>query len=340
MNFWKIQSDSPLLAIAPMADVTDAAFRQIIARYGKPDVLWTEFVSADGLCSAGRERLSVGLRYTEGERPIVAQLFGKNPETMREAAKLCTELGFDAIDLNMGCPEKNLCRSGSCSALIKTPELALSIIQAAKEGAGGLPVSVKTRLGYNQNCVEEWVQTLVKAEPAAIIMHGRTRKQMSKVPADWDAIALGAPIAHAAGIPYLGNGDVIDRVDALAKATKYGLDGVMIGRAVMGNPWLLSTALVWQQLTLGERTDVMLEHAFLYEELFGGVKPFLAMRRHFKAYIGGYRDIKQLRLDLMQVETASAAKAVVEAFYVRDPEARDSMLVDLPYAEERFFGDL
>ncbi|MDP2630271.1 MAG: tRNA-dihydrouridine synthase, partial [Candidatus Uhrbacteria bacterium] len=149
MNFWK-KLKKPIMCLAPMADVTDAAFRRIIAKYGKPDVMWTEFVSVDGLCSVGREKLLPDLWYTDAERPIVAQLFGCNPENFYKAALLIQELGFDGIDINMGCPIKKIEKQGAGSALIKDPQLAAKIIQETKRGAGKLPVSVKTRLGHNK----------------------------------------------------------------------------------------------------------------------------------------------------------------------------------------------
>src|SRR3990167_3175849 len=148
-NFWT-KLKRPIMALAPMADVTDCAFRQIIAKYGKPDVFFTEFVSVDGLCSPGREKLLIDLKYGENERPIVAQIFGSKPENFEKVARMLVEMGFDGIDINMGCPVKKILNQQSCSALIKTPELAKEIIIATKRGAPGLPVSVKTRIGFSR----------------------------------------------------------------------------------------------------------------------------------------------------------------------------------------------
>ena len=166
-----------------MANVTDAAFRRIIAKYGKPDVIWTEFVSADGLLSKGRDKLLIDLEYSEAERPIVAQLFSGNPEKMYEAAKLVKKLGFDGLDINMGCPDRSIEKSGAGAALIRNPNLARAVLRSAKEGAGGLPVSVKTRLGYNKDILDDWLPELLAEKPAAVTIHARTRKEMSKVPA-------------------------------------------------------------------------------------------------------------------------------------------------------------
>ncbi len=229
-----------------MADVTDAAFRRIIAKYGKPDVMWTEFVSVDGLCSIGREKLLPDLWYTQAERPIVAQIFGCNPENFYKAALLIKELGFDGIDINMGCPMKNIEHQHAGATLMKDPQLAVKIVQETKRGAGKLPVSVKTRLGYNKVMIEEWILPLLDAEPAALTIHARTRKEMSKVPAHWDILGDVVEKIHAQYTTsrnrpiIIGNGDVKDMDDAYDKVKQYGVDGVMLGRAIFGNPWLFA----------------------------------------------------------------------------------------------------
>ncbi|HSE56561.1 MAG TPA: tRNA-dihydrouridine synthase family protein, partial [Candidatus Paceibacterota bacterium] len=193
-NFWQElrKNKQPFFCVAPMADVTDAAFRRLIAKYsrhgefgGGPDVFWTEFVSADGLMSQGREVLGRDLEYCEAERPIVAQLFSSNPEKMEGAARLCAELGFDGIDINMGCPDKTIEKQGAGAAMIKNPEQAQAVIRAAKRGAGNLPISVKTRVGYNTVQITEWIPLLLKENIAALTVHARTRKELSAVPAPW-----------------------------------------------------------------------------------------------------------------------------------------------------------
>ena len=199
-GFWG-KLKRPILALAPMADVTDAASRRIIAKYGKPDVMWTEFVSCDGLCSAkGRKALLVDLKYSEAERPIVAQIFGSTPAHFYECARLLKKLKFDGIDINMGCPDRKVEKQGGGAKLMLNPQLAQEIIRETKRGAGGLPVSVKTRIGYNQRDVAKWIGTLIEAEPAAITIHARTRKEMSKVPADWQAIAEVVRLVRASGM--------------------------------------------------------------------------------------------------------------------------------------------
>ena len=363
------------MVLAPMADVTDAAFRRIIAKYGKPDVMFTEFVSADGLCSTGRKKLLVNLMYSESERPIVAQLFTGKPEKMREAAKLAKELGFDGVDINMGCPDKKVEKQCAGASLIKNPKLARELIRAAKEGAEGLPVSVKTRLGYNKDELETWLPELLAEEPAAIIIHARTRKEMSLVPARWERVkraveiresffsSPSAPTPPARGgvsslrdgvvgekgekralgasqdlersvcgeserctasvrrglgggrskTLILGNGDALDVPDARKKIAETGADGVMLGRAIFGNPWLFSQH---PMLTKEERLPVMVEHTKLFDELLGKHKNFAIMKKHYKAYVNGFDGAKELRMKLMEAENSAEVEALTLDFLV------------------------
>ncbi len=241
LGFWA-QLKKPIMALAPMANVTDAAFRHIIANYGRPDVLWTEFVSCDGLCSEGKERLLVDLKFGESERPIVAQFFGATPEHFYKCAQLAQELGFDGIDINMGCPDRSVEKQGAGAALIKNPYLAQKIIYETMRGAGTLPVSVKTRIGYTQNTLHEWLKYLLETECAAITIHARTRKEMSAVPARWDTIREAVEIRDTfckgkEKTLVLGNGDVTTIAEAHARAQETGVDGIMIGRGIFGNPW-------------------------------------------------------------------------------------------------------
>lgn len=303
----------PLFVLAPMANVTDAAFRRVIARYGKPDVMWTEFVSADGLCSPGRSALLVDLKYTEAERPIVAQLFTGRPDVMRAAAALVQELGFDGLDINMGCPDRGVERSGSGAALIKNPKIAREIVRAAKEGAPGLPVSVKTRIGYSTNVLDTWLPELLAEEPAAVTIHARTRKEMSDVPARWEHVRESVAIRDRLGSKalILGNGDVMDLQDAAAKTRETGADGVMIGRAIMGNPWFFRSGRGPDAVSLSERLRIMLEHTRLFHELLGKNKNFAIMKKHYKAYISGWDGARDLRLKLMETKNVEEVEAIV-----------------------------
>jgi len=285
-NFWQ-KLNKPIFALAPMADVTDPVFRRIIASIGKPDVMWTEFVSADGLALApekGRQKLLLDLKYSESERPIVAQFFTSNPKHMEKAGRLASELGFDGVDINMGCPVKRVLNQASCSALIKTPELAKEIILAAKEGAGNIPVSVKTRIGFNKVEIDTWIAHILRAEPAALAVHLRTVKEMSKVPAHWelmkDIIKIRDGMKSQTLI--LGNGDVSSLEDAKRRVEETGCDGVMIGRAIFKNPWLFAK----YEPTLEESCESFIDHYTTFQEIFKGVKKL--DRRVLKTYLNGF----------------------------------------------------
>lgn len=314
-GFWG-KLKKPFFALAPMADVTDAAFRKIIAKYGKPDVFWTEFTSADGLMSAGQEKLLHNLKYSREERPIVAQLFGAIPEKMYEAAKLVRKLKFDGLDINVGCPDRSIVKQGAGGALIKDPRLALEIIRAAQDGAGDLPVSVKTRLGFSKDILGEWLPMLLGTNLAAITIHARTVKELSLVPARWERIRDAVSIRDRMKSETLiiGNGDVKDLADARKKARESSADGVMLGRAIFGNPWLFANVarakhdghIEHPEASEGhipqikEKLLVLIEHTKLFEKYFKGVKNFANMKKHFKAYVSGFDGAKELRARLME----------------------------------------
>ena len=317
-SFWQ-QLPRPFFALAPLANVTDAAFRRVIAKYSKPagpDVMFTEFVSADGLMRAtseGKAKLMRDLVFTDAERPIVAQLFTSNPEMMERAARLAAELGFDGVDINMGCPDRTIEKQGAGAALIKTPERAAEVIAAAKRGAGGLSVSVKTRLGYNKDVLEEWLPALLAAEPAVVTIHARTRKEMSKVPARWERIKRAVEIRDGLKSPVLivGNGDVKDLAEARQRVAETGCDGVMIGRGIFGTPWLFDES---KNVSVAERLRIAVEHAKLFAELLGDIKSFAIMKKHFKAYVEGFDGAKELRLQLMETENAAQVEEVIHTF--------------------------
>ncbi len=303
--------------MAPMADVTDAAFRLVIARRGKPDLFFTEFVSTDGLCSRGKENLLIHLKYHESERPVIAQIFGEKPEHYRKTAEIIQELGFDGIDINMGCPVKTIVKTGSCAALIKTPERAKEIIRATKEGAGDLPVSVKTRIGYNKIILREWLMHVLEAEPTAITLHLRTAKEMSLVDAHWELMPEAAEIVKQTNTILLGNGDVKSREHGLELWRTTGIDGVMLGRAIYGNPWLFNPERTVESITLEERFDAMIEHAELFDEFFTGKKHFLMMRKHLRAYATGFHGAKEMRIAFESVDVLEDVRRVVGEFRER-----------------------
>ena len=306
-----------------MANVTDAAFRRLIAKYSKVQggasyVTWTEFVSADGLVLAneeGRKKLMRDLLFSEAERPIVAQLFTSSPENMEKAARLVQELGFDGIDINMGCPDRSIEKQGAGAKLITTPELAQEIIAAAKRGAPNLPVSVKTRLGYNKDILDEWLPKVLAAEPAAVTIHARTRKEMSKVAAHWDRVKRAVEIRDELGSKalILGNGDVKDLDDARVKIQESGADGVMLGRAIFGKPWMFSHSAEYEN-DVAARLRVAVEHTKLFEEMLGDIKSFAIMKKHFKAYVEGFPGARELRMQLMDAKDAAEVEAKIEQF--------------------------
>lgn len=330
-GFWQRLIDQKLLrgeslsVLAPMADVTDVAFRTMIAKYSKPngpDVMWTEFVSADGLCSPGREVLKRDLEFSDTERPVVAQLFSSNPENMRKAAALCWELGFDGIDLNMGCPDRSIEKQGSGAAHIKDWKRAQEIIRAAQEGAKEIPVSVKTRLGYNKIEFMEWLPKILECNVPAITVHLRTRKELSLVDAHWEYMPeivqlvrkMTGPLEDG-GTIILGNGDIKSLEEGKQRAKETGCDGVMVGRGVFGTPWFFGDESAENRpQTLEERLRVCIEHTKLYEERLGDIKSFAVMKKHYKAYVHGFDGAKELRMELMGCENAKDVEATINAF--------------------------
>ena len=329
MGFWDKLPKEGAVILAPMADVTDSAFRKIIAKYsragqpgGGPDAFYTEFVAADGLASEkGRPKLLHNFIYSEAERPIMAQIFSSDPQNIEDAARLCVELGFDGIDLNMGCPERNICKQGAGSALIQTPETAQEVILAAKRGANGIiPVSVKTRVGWTENEIETWIPALLECDVAAIILHGRTRKVMSKIPANWDWISRAGEIVKASGKPtkFIGNGDILSLRQAHEYNMKYTIDGVLVARGIFGNPWFFDTQKT--SVTVKEKLEVMLEHTEIFMNELSEHKNFAVMKKHYKAYVNGFDGAKELRVQLMESDSLEDITQHTNTFLSKHPE--------------------
>ncbi len=298
-----------------MADVTDPAYRTLIAEVGKPDVTWTEFVSADGLYHTREIKkmkdeenpLVRDLLFTPAERPIVAQIFGSNPETIAYASKLAAELGYDGIDINMGCPDRSIEKQGAGAAMIKRPEDAPKIIAAAR--TSGLPVSVKTRIGYNKEEMDTWLPVLLKEDLAALTVHLRTRKEMSAVPAHWELAQRVVELRtiYAPETLVLGNGDVKNLADAREKADESGLDGIMLGRSIFGNPWLFTDRLS-EEITMQEKLEMLGRLAQNFDELRPR-KPFHLLKKHFKAFINGWPGAAEIRAKLMETNTQAELEA-------------------------------
>ena len=318
-NFWK-ELHKPILGLAPMADVTDPAFREIIATYGKPDVFWTEFVAADGLYHTrevvkmkdNENPLMKDLRFGEKERPIVAQVFTNNIKNIKYVAKLILELGFDGIDINMGCPHRAIEKQGAGAALIKNPDLAVELIRAVRAVIHGhMPLSIKTRIGYNKNELETWIPLLLKEKPDALTLHARTRKDMSKVPARWEHVKRTVELRniHSPETIIIGNGDVKSVTEAHERARESGADGVMVGRGIFGNPWFFSESVP----TLKEKMSVLIEHCKLFD-IYCAHKNFAVMKKHFKAYTADFKGAKELRMKLMECNSTQDVENIINSY--------------------------
>lgn len=324
-GFWE-KLKKPIFAVAPMANVTDIAFRFMLAKYGKPDIMWTEFVSCDGLMSEGRNNILIDLAYLETERPIVAQIFGSKPDNFYKTALLLQELGFDGIDINMGCPDKNVQKQGAGAALMNNPKLAQEIIKETIRGAGKLPVSVKTRIGYNKDELKDWLPYILETEPVAVTVHARTKKEMSLVPAKWERVAEAVKIRDKYCTKMktliLGNGDVQSVEDGMSKVALSGADGVMVGRSLFGNPWFFHKINDYKKgekpeikISIEEKMAALIEHTYLFEEKLIQYKGFDIMKKHYKAYVTDFPKAKELRIKLMNSKNAKEVEKMVMSYF-------------------------
>lgn len=325
------QLPRPFFVLAPMDDVTDTVFRRLVNDCAAPDIFFTEFVNVDGLESPGRSKLLKKLRFTADEGPLIAQLWGLKPENFRSIAaqiadgSLARELGlpdgvnFAGVDLNMGCPAKSEVRSGACAALIKRESwpLAKQIIDATREGlAGRLPLSVKTRVGFNQVDMD-WIDFLLDQDLAMLTVHGRTRAQMSKVPADWNLIGQAREMRDQKGLQTLivGNGDVESRAQGEELAKHYGLDGIMVGRGIFHDPFLFASESPWETTPKEARIALYRKHVASFAETWtNGERNVAVLNRFCKVYISGFDGAKELREQLMQANsTEELLKLLSEA---------------------------
>ena len=373
-NFWRF-INRPIIGLSPMDGVTDASFRYVTAKHGRPDVTFTEFVNIQAAFYAAHTLIK-DLTYCEIERPVVAQIYGRSPELFYKVSHIVCELGFDGLDINMGCPAKKVAAAGCGAALIRTPELARSIIRAARQGTKdwydgqtlsdlkiesaviekirianclrtGLdspvarrlpPVSVKTRLGYDRVVVEDWISTLLEERPAVISLHGRTLQQGYKGSADWHAIARAVKLAQGSGTLILGNGDLQDMTEVHRRVRETKVDGVLLGRAAQGNPWIFKEKdqvkralrenrnlfFVSKPATLEERFRVILEHSSHLEQQVSG-QNFVGIRKHLTWYCRGFRGAAEMRSQMVRVKTVGdviqcIGNYTTEAFAGLDPE--------------------
>lgn len=344
-----------------MDGVTDAPFRLTVALQGRPDVIFTEFTAVMDVCR-GPARMLSSLIYSEAERPVVAQLYGKDPDLFYQAAHIVCELGFDGLDINMGCPSRNVAASGSGAGLIRTPDLAHDIMRAARQGiadwAGGrsltdaglkesraeliramnqrrggqwvaprraIPLSVKTRIGYDTIIVERWIEHLLAEQPVAISIHGRTLEQMYRGEADWSAIERAVQLARGTATLLLGNGDVQSLQDAIRRVRQHGVHGVLVGRGALGEPWLFrhkesaraavsdaARTVASESPVLEERFRVMLDHAKQFEAILDQ-QCFPRMRKHLGWYCKGFPGAAAMRAAMVRASSSEdVARLVAE----------------------------
>ena len=317
----------PFFVLAPLDDVTDTVFRRVVGGCTPPDLYFTEFVNVDGLQSPGRQKLLKKLRFTEAETPLVAQIWGKTPENFYKTARqladgtFARELGlpagvnFAGVDLNMGCPDKTVVKNGTCSALINDRELAREIIEATKKGLDGkLPLSVKTRLGFNEIDMS-WIEFLLNQKLSMLSIHGRTRREMSKVPAHWDGIGEARELRDRLSPDTLlvGNGDVMTRQQGRGLAEKYQLDGIMIGRGVFHDPFVFAEDSPWQDMPASQRVGLYKKHVELFAATWQNrERPIQTLNKFCKIYINNFDGAKELREKLMRADDTDTLLALLE----------------------------
>lgn len=318
-NFWA-ELPKPFFILAPMEDVTDVVFRHVVKEAGAPDVFFTEFTNSDSYCHPdGKESVRGRLVFTEDEQPVVAHIWGDKPEFFREMSLGLAKMGFKGIDINMGCPVPNVAGRGKGSGLILRPEVAAELIEAAK--AGGIPVSVKTRIGYAEIAeLEDWITHLLKQDIANLSVHLRTRNEMSKVDAHWDLIPQIMEIRDRIAPQTLItiNGDIPDRQTGLKLADQYGVDGIMIGRGIFKNPYAFEKEpkdhSPQELLGLLEMQLDLQDH---YAEMVP--RSIVGLHRFFKIYVKGFPGASDLRVKLMGTKSTDEVREILGSFYKVKP---------------------
>ena len=319
-NFWD-ELPKPFFVLAPMEDVTDCVFRHVVAKAGAPDVYFTEFTNSESYCHpSGIESVRGRLMFTEDEQPIVAHIWGDNPDNFRKMSIDLAEMGFKGIDLNMGCPVPNVAGRGKGSGLILRPEVAAELIEAAK--AGGIPVSVKTRLGFKE--VDEWrdwLTHILKQDIANLSIHLRTRKEMSVADAHWELIpeikALRDEIAPQTKLTI--NGDILDREMGMELVEKYGVDGVMIGRGIFKNPFAFEKQK--REHSPKEHLELLKYQLDLQDQYVDQLpRSMSGLHRFFKIYVKGFRGAAELRNQLMNTKTTNEVRTLLQQFEAENGE--------------------
>jgi tRNA-dihydrouridine synthase len=305
----------PFSVLAPMIDVTDTCFRRLIKAWSKPDVLFSEFVSADNWCVQGEDSVSLRLKFDLEEHPLIAQVWGKSPENYYTTVKRLIERGFSGIDINMGCSITNVIRKGSCARLIEDRSLAGELILATQEAAQGkVPVSIKTRLGFHRIETEDWAGFLLGFEPDALIMHGRVARQLLRESANWDEIgkvvALRDTLSPSTVV--VGNGDVRSYCEIQEKHVRYGVDGVMVGRGVLQNPFMFSPdGLSIESMSGPERLALLLKHINLFEKVWGHAKRYATLKKYVEIYVSDYEGASDQCARLVRARSITHARTLI-----------------------------
>lgn len=313
----------PFFVLAPMEAVTDTVFRQVVLSCAKPDLMFTEFTNVEGMLSVGKAEVGKRFIYEKNEHPLIAHIWGSNPESFEKVARMANKMGFDGIDINMGCPERNIVAHGSCSGLIDNPPLAFEIIKKTKEGAGDLPVSVKTRIGLKTIKTEEWIGFLLEQNLDALTVHLRTQKEMSNVPAHWEEAYKLASLRDKISprTIIVGNGDVMSKKQGYELSKKYKLDGIMIGRGIFHNPFVFDSTVNYELMAKKERITLLKRHIDFFEKAWTEKYPlpsqklqkrFPPLKRFFKIYISGFDGAVELREQLMGTSTTQEARNILE----------------------------
>ncbi|MBI3620442.1 tRNA-dihydrouridine synthase [Candidatus Roizmanbacteria bacterium] len=335
-GFWT-KLKKPIIGLSPMDGVTDAAFRFVTDTYGHPAILFTEFTSVEGIVHGAGKLLSAFIHHKTAT-PTVAQVFGADPNGFYQVAFIVAELGFEGIDINMGCPDRSVAKKGGGAGLILQPKVAQEIVKKTRQGVEDwtngknieevklpenivawvkqfgqspiprkiLPISLKTRIGYDHIVTESWIKNLLEAAPVNISLHGRTLKQMYTGKADWEEIGKAAALCQATGTTLLGNGDVKSIADAKEKIRTYNLDGVLIGRASFGNPWVFTGV----EADYKKRLLVALEHCEALEKLIPD-QPFITMRKHLAWYCRGFVGATAVRQKLVLVKNTEEVRQII-----------------------------
>lgn len=325
---WK-KLPQPFFALAPMEGATDTVFRQVVTSLAKPDVYFTEFTNCEGMLSKGKDKVGRRLIYSEKERPLIAQIWGQNQEAFFDVSKMLVELGFDGIDINMGCPVSAVVARGSCSGLIGNPSLAKEIIEATKKGAQSasrrIPVSVKTRIGLKNIATEEWIGFLLEQNLDALTVHLRTQKEMSNVPAHFEQLGKIVELRNKISPKtiLIANGDIMSKPQGRELVKKYGIEGIMMGRAVFHNPFVFDEAVDYGNMSKEKRFELLKNHLDIFEKVWTHEHPlsekdlaksYPPLKRYFKIYISGFDGAAELREKLMKTQNTAEAREVLEHY--------------------------